>query len=437
MESSSLSPAQSQFYSSNITTRTNWQPWIICFTAALFYCYTYFLRVAPSNMMADLIHHFNIHAMQFGNLCAFYYYAYTPMQLPVGLIIDSFGARTVLAINCLIAALGLFIFTIADNYAFAATGRLLIGFGTAFAYISVLKLATIWLPPQRFAFVAGSTTALGMISATVSNFYLAKFVHQMGYQHALFSGIMVGVILAAILFLVIRNRPTNRFTPISNVSVSTAFAGLRAILKNRQMWYLGIMGALLYLPASMFLDVWGIPFLEGVYHTTPEQNASLVAMIFGGWIISAPLTGYISDRIHSRILPLAGGAILGALIIAVVIYEHQLSLGTLHGLLLLFGMCCGVHPLVFALGKEKNPPNMAGSALAVTNFLIMMGGVISQPLVGYLLDVHSHQLHLKGGNAVYSTEDFIYALSILPISLLLSLVFAWLIKDTKGKSARY
>ena len=144
-------------------------PWLIVCCGMLFYCYNYFLRVSPSVMQNELTDSFHITATQFGTLAAFYYYAYTPMQIPAGMIYDKFGVRLVLSFACLVAVLGLSIFISADNYLMAGAGRCLIGLGTAFAYIGTLKLASIWLPANRFATVAGLTTAIGMTSGSGSS----------------------------------------------------------------------------------------------------------------------------------------------------------------------------------------------------------------------------------------------------------------------------
>jgi fucose permease len=91
-------------------------PWLICGIAMLFYCFNYFLRVSPSVMQNELSQAFHITATQFGGLAAFYYYAYTPMQLPAGMLYDKFGVRFVLCFACFLAAVGLAIFISADNY---------------------------------------------------------------------------------------------------------------------------------------------------------------------------------------------------------------------------------------------------------------------------------------------------------------------------------
>jgi len=119
-------------------------PWLICGIGMLFYCFNYFLRVSPSVMQNDLMQGLHITAYQFGTLAAFYYYAYTPMQIPVGMIYDRFGAKIVQFLACLTAVLGVAIFISANSFLVAGIGRFLIGLGCAFAYIGVLKLASLW-----------------------------------------------------------------------------------------------------------------------------------------------------------------------------------------------------------------------------------------------------------------------------------------------------
>src|SRR5438105_10385840 len=97
--------------------------WLIVSCGMFFYCYNYFLRVSPSVMQNELTQAFHMTATQFGTLAGFYYWAYTPMQIPAGMIYDKFGVRFVLCAACLVAVLGLSIFVSADNYFMAGSGR--------------------------------------------------------------------------------------------------------------------------------------------------------------------------------------------------------------------------------------------------------------------------------------------------------------------------
>lgn len=411
-------------------------PWLICAIAAIFYCYAYFLRISPSVMMGQLMQGLHINATEFGTLAAFYYYAYTPMQLPVGILIDRFGARFVLFSACLIAVLGLFFFIHADSFASAAFGRFLIGFGASFSYITVLKLGTLWLPPNRFAIVAGLTTSFGMIAAAISDKYLAAFVQAIGYRDALLSALFAGILLSFVIFTVVRNRPNDgRIHHEDNLSFSELFKSMLTILKMPQMWLIGLIGLLLYLPASVFLDVWGIAYLEHVYHMTTSQATTAVSMVFLGWIISSPLIGAYSDFIGQRRLPLLLAAAGAFISVSLIFYLPNLSFNNVYLLFFIFGVFCGSHPLCFSLSKENNPKHLTGTATAVTNTVIMLGGVIFQPVVGWLLDYHAKGAVNASGVPVYTANDYHFALTIIPFAMLLSFVLCFFLRETHCKTA--
>lgn len=414
-------------------------PWFICIIGMLFYCFNYFLRVSPSTMQGDLTQHFQITATQFGTLAAFYYYAYTPMQLPAGLLYDKFGARFVLFIACLIAVIGLSIFISADSFAEAGVGRFLIGFGTAFAYIGVLKLASVWLPPNRFATVAGLTTALGMTCGALSQKYLTKVVEVIGYKQALHTSVIIGIFLSLAILFVVRSRPTkskhiNHNEMQSPLNLRQLVGALRIIATNPQMWLIGMIGCLLYLPASVFLDLWGIPYLKSVYQLTSDQAVNVSSLTFLGWIISGPVIGAFSDKIKRRRMPLVITGAIAASLLCIVFYVPGLTVTELYVAFFATGFCCGSHPLCFALGKENNPAPISGTAVAVTNMLIMAGGAIFQPVVGKLLDFHTTSPLGANGLPVYTASDYTFALSVIPLGVALGIIVSFFVKETYCES---
>lgn len=414
-------------------------PWMIVCCGMLFYCYNYFLRVSPSVMQNDLTQTFHITATQFGTLAGLYYWAYTPMQVPAGMIYDKFGVRFVLCAASLVAVFGLSIFVSSESFMMAATGRFLIGLGCAFAYIGTLKLASIWLPANRFATVAGLTTAIGMTSGALAQTYLTKVVEVIGYQESLRTALVAGVILSAIIIFLVRNRPqvtadgnaNEMQTPVDTKQLVNA---LRVIFTNPQMWLIGIIGCLLYLPSSVFLDLWGIPYLKTVYQLTPEQAVAISSYTFYGWIISGPIIGFISDKIKRRRMPLTFTGFFAAVLLCVVFYVPGLNLSGLYVVFFMIGFCCGAHPLCFALGKESNPIQISGTAVAVTNMLIMAGGAIFQPVVGKLLDLHTNNPVDVNGLPVYSSSDYTFALSIIPIGVALGIFLSIFLKETYCES---
>lgn len=415
-------------------------PWMIVCCGMLFYCYNYFLRVSPSVMQGELAQTFHITATQFGTLAGLYYFAYTPMQIPAGMIYDKFGVRLVLCAACLISVFGLYTFINAHDYFFAGFGRLLIGLGCAFAYIGTLKLAAVWLPANRFATVAGLTTAIGMTSGALAQKYLSGFVERIGYQESLRTALIAGVLLSIFMFILIRNRPRNTETSFSieemnPIDMNQLVQAIRFIITNPQMWLIGVIGCLLYLPSSVFLDLWGIPYLQAVYHVTGEQAVAISNYTFYGWILSGPIIGVLSDKINRRRLPLTVTGFFAAILLCVVFYLPSLiTLSSLYFIFFMIGFCCGAHPLCFALGKESNPIQISGTSVALTNMLIMAGGAIFQPIVGKLLDYHTTRPLGLDGLPAYSSADYTFALSIVPIGVAIGIFLSLFLKETYCKS---
>ena len=132
---------------------------IIVSLAGLFYCYEYLLRISPSVMVQQLMSYYGITATGIGLLSATYYYAYTPLQLFVGLFTDYLGAKKVLSMAILSCAVGCILFAATHFLSVAFIGRFLIGFGSAFAYVGALTLANSLLSKKYFSYYAGVITS--------------------------------------------------------------------------------------------------------------------------------------------------------------------------------------------------------------------------------------------------------------------------------------
>lgn len=411
-------------------------PWSMCLIAMIFYCYNYFLRVSPSVMQNELSEAFHITAYQFGTLAAFYYYAYTPMQLPAGMLYDKFGVRFVLSFACLVAVSGLAVFISADSYDIAKYGRFLIGLGCAFAYIGTLKLASNWLPANRFATIAGLTTTIGMIAAAGSQKYLSNFIELVGYKEALHSALIVGMVLSVLMVLLVRNHPEPHHAHFNSsqelkepINFKQLLSSIIIIFSNKQMWLIGAIGCLLYLPASVFLDLWGIPYLRTVYGLTASQAVGISNITFLGWIISNPIIGIVSDKIRRRKLPLIVMGLFASFLFILIFYGPKMNASALYTIFFFVGVSLGAQPLCFALGKENNALHLSGTSVATTNMLVMLGGVICQPLVGKLLDLHSTATNALG-LPIYNASDFAFAMSLVPIGVVLSVVLCFFLKET-------
>ncbi|NNM60389.1 MAG: MFS transporter [Legionellales bacterium] len=409
-------------------------PWIVCGVGALFYCYEYFLRVTPSVMQTQLMSSFNIDNALFGSLAAFYYYAYTPMQLPVGVLMDRYGPRKLLTLACLLCVIGTCFFG-TNSYSVAAFGRFLVGMGSAFAFVGVLKLATIWLPPHRFAMVAGMVTAMGMFGPMLGDISLTPLVAKIGWHQTVFITAILGVILTVILWVFIRDKNTLPNHPEMKTShrvenFKDLWTGLAHMLRIRQVWFSGLIAGCLFLPISIFAELWGIPYLEQAQHF-PDMYAGFVnPLLFLGFAIGGTLFGWVSDSIGRRREPIMVGGILAFISACLLFYVPRLSFTEICILLFLLGLFAGVEVITFALSRESVAHRFAGTAVAMTNFLTMLGGMIFQPVIGTLLDFHATNI-MKHSVTALTNSDYRFALTVVPICLAASAVLAFFVHEPR------
>lgn len=424
--------------------RVEWVGALICALGALYYSYEYLLRISPSVMEGALRAHFGLSATSFGLLSAFYYYAYVPLQLPVGILLDRYGPRLLLSLACVLCVIGTFLFTDTNVFAVSAAGRFLTGFGSAFAFIGVLKLATIWLPENRLAMVAGMTSALGTVGAMLGDNLLGSMVEHVGWVQTMHYSAYFGIILTIFLWLGIRDKKHDTSKSLLEghgtiSSLKQSVVDLLIIAKNKQMWITGMFGCLVYLPTTVFGELWGIPYLVHAHGLSQDAAAVANSLLFFGFMMGAPMMGFISDQISRRKPPMLVGAIGAGIVMTIILYTPHLTELQLDALMFLLGLLYSAQCIVFAVGRELSPAEAAATGIAMTNMLVMLGAMFLQPMVGRLLDFSvalrqgvkvEHHAAMEAANHLYTASDYTFAMSIIPIGIFTAACLVFFIKET-------
>ena len=197
-------------------------------------------------------------------------------------------------------------------------------------------------------------------------------------------------------------------------------------------WINGFIGGMLYLPASAFAELWGIPYLvsRGFSHT---GAATALSMVFVGWVVGGPIYGWISDRICRRRLPVFVGCIGSASIITALLLMPHLSKPTAYIMLFSFGFISSAQIIAFAIGREAGDAHLSGTAIALTNMLVMLCGAIYQPLIGHLVAWFSSGQVLNGV-PVYTYDNYAFALTAIPIGIFIAAFMCFFLKETYGQS---
>ena len=408
--------------------------WIIWGLSALFMFYKYAIEVSPSVMTQDLMRTFNINGAETGNLAACYFYAYLIMQIPAGLLLDRFGPKKMTSFAILLAALGTLAFCRATNLFEASLGRFLTGAGASFAALNCLKLIANWFPKRNFAFMVGLMMTLGMLGAVGGQAPLNAFIQAFHWQKALEIIAGIGVILAILFWLVVKDRPAHHKEELLVATRLSLLESCKRIFKHSQSWTLSIYSGLAFAPISVFGGLWGVPFLKETFGLSSMVAAHEVSLVFIGFAAGAPLAGWLSEKLGFRKPIMLWGTLVGLLAITFVLYAPITSSVWLGLNLFIFGFSLSAFLLSFTMIRESHSLGIAATAVGFMNAFNALFGALSDPLTGKFLDM-GWQGTMVDGARIFPVAAYKAALATLPIFLLLSLILLYFIKETYRKEA--
>lgn len=390
-----------------------------------FLFYKYVLQNFPSVMAPQLMDSFHLHGLGLGVLSGVYFWTYLIVPLFVGIILDHYGTRWVTSGAILCCALGTFIFAQAEHLNTAVWGRALIGVGVSFASIAYFKLSAVWFAKKYYALLTSLLVAAGMVGAVCGQMPLAWLVNQIGWRGSLSSLAWTGIVLAALFLLIVKDKPANAIESHQTTKSENLWGDVLLIIKNKQNWLLTAYSGLAFSPIVIFCGLWGNPFLQKAYNLDKLIAPSLISLVFIGLAISCPLFALFINRVRNRCAFMFYSTLVSALCITLVIYAHPMPLWLLSFLLFMFGFSLGAFPVVFVIGKELNPLHLAGTATSLINASDAFLDAVTEPAIGYLLDVFS----TPGTTHDFSLFGYHIALAILPLFQIIGALMLKWVKD--------
>jgi MFS family permease len=405
--------------------------WIVWGLAAAFYFSDYLARVAPGVMHKYLQMDFGMNEAGFGILTASFYIPYIFMQIPVGLTVDRMSVRWLLTIMSLITAFGCCVFGLADGLITASVGRMLIGFSAAFAFVCSLRLATSWFPPTMLGLLSGLTQSLGMLGAAAGEAPVSFLVSNVGWRHSMLIIAFLFIALAGLLYQFIQDKPGVHPRVALTPPRISIVQSLKIILSCKQTWLNALYAGFLFGPTAVIGEAIGPAYLQFGRGLGMHAAAFATGLIFIGWGISGPLSGWLSDKMGRRKPIMIVSALCGIVFTSLFVFLPNLSETSAYLIFFAFGLTNTGVAIAYAVSTELHDRSLVGTSIAFTNMTSIFVGALLQPLVGCLVDMVS-------GVRAYNVEhllliDFQSGLKILPLCSLVALVLAFTIKETYCK----
>jgi sugar phosphate permease len=415
-----------------------WSVWGI---AAIFYLTGFYQRVSPAVMTGELMRDFSIGAKELGTLSAFYFYFYVAMQIPTGVLVDSWGARRLLIWGSISAAIGTFVFGSTHDFATACAGRALVGAATAVGWLVVLKLATHWFPSERFAMLTGLGLFFGNIGALGAQVPLRVAIEHFGWRAVVLGSASALLLVCLLAWLVVKDDPSDAglrsFAPASirehrTSSTLDLLKGFKNIFAYRNTWLIVLAQGGIVGPILAFTGLWGTPFLKARFGIASTTAAAVCSVMIVCWAVSSPISGHLSDRLGMRKPIYLGGAVVAAIGWIVMFYLRSLPLSVFTVVAAITGLACGPVVIGFAAGKESVPPKFLGTLTGAVNIGNMSGPAILQPAIGWVLD-REWSGQMANGFRIYDSPAFEKGFLLIVAWSVLSCVLIAATQETKCK----
>ena len=415
--------------------------WVIFVVLALAYLLVFFHRLSPAVVALDMMRDLGASATLMGILASAYFYPYAAMQLPAGLLADSWGPRKTITSSFVVAGVASILFGLTESATVAIIARVFVGLGVAFCFVSVMKVLTQWFKVSEFSLMAGLLLSMGGLGALCAATPLALLSEVLGWRG---SFIVIGVVttlLSAVIWLVVRNRPQDMGLPAPEPFRSGDSAakapqqrvslrdGVKIVLRKWHFWPLGFW---LFCNAGIFFSfsgLWGGPYLMHVYGLSKTQAGNILGMMALAMVVGCPLTSHLSEVLRSRKLVLLGGALLQLALCSVIAFGPTLMPApVLYVWSFLFGVGgSGVVAVAYTVCKEMFSVEIAGTAVGLTNLFPFLGGALMQPLVGLVLQA-------KEGNAAsYAPETYGAGFLVYVVLAVAGIAAALLTRETYGR----
>ncbi len=393
----------------------------------------FFHRNSPAAMADALAAEWHAGPALLGAVSASYFWVYTAMQVPTGILADQLGPRRIVSLGMAAAGVGTVLFALAPDAAWGAAARMLIGFGVSFPFISLMKFAAVWFPERQFATISGLTVFIGNIGAVLAATPLVWVMHHMAWQGVFLGLGAATLVLAAVTWRLVYDRPEHAGLPPVHAPTPAEEGagphwreGLMRVLRNRRTWPGFVLNFGLAGGAFGFAGLWGVPFLEGSYGMGKAEAATQTSLLVAACAVGGLVIGRISDALGRR-RPVMLVWTLAHTLLWLPWLLHWPLTGWRHSLLSAgLGFTSAAFALTWAVAKEVNAPRLAGMAAGVVNTGAFLGGAVIQQAIGFWVEWRS--------GSVPAAAALHEAVWLIPLTCAAGVVAAWGVTETYARN---
>jgi len=379
------------------------------------YFLSFFFRNVNAVISRDLARDFALSPADLGFLTSTYLLAFAAIQLPLGVLLDRYGPRRVVAGLMCVAAAGALTFGLAQDFVTLSIGRALIGLGVSAGLMGAIKAFSLWFPLSRMATLNGLYLGIGGLGGLSATAPVEMLLGPFGWR-ALFYGLALASVAAAgLIFLLVPEKPL----PGHGQTLRAQIAGFRQVFASVPFWRIAAPLVVCHAGYQALQGLWLAPWLYDVAGRTRGEVASLLLATAIAYTIGSVFFGVSSDRLAhagiSRMTVYKLGLALSLALFALLAAGVQTGLAAI---LAVYGFAAISASLAYALFTPLFPPDMTGRVNTASNVLMFGCSFAFQWGIGAVLRLY------PVADGRYAAEGYAAAFVILGVLQLAAL--AWL-----------
>ncbi len=392
--------------------------WIIFGAGAAVYLVAVMQRTSMGIAGVSAAERFNSSAAALSSLAVLQLVVYASMQVPVGVLIDRFGPRTLMLSGTAIMAIGQLVVAGSLSISVAVLGRILVGAGDAAIFISLIRLISSWFSGAIVPQLSQWAGNIGQLGQVLSALPFAWVLHNYGWSPAFVSAASVSVLALFLGVVALRDRPVDASGAAPANSLRTALGHLRVALK-RPGTQLGFWSHYVSQSAgTVFTMFWGIPFMVFGLGLSEQTAAGMLLVLVGAGMVSGPFIGILTARFPLRRSSFVLGIVTGIGIAwsAVLLWPGEPPFWLVIVLVVVMGVGGPGSLIGLDFARTFNPMRSQGSANGIVNIGGFLASFVMIFLIGAVLDL-LNQARIAAGQ-----PSDLYALASFRLAFLVQFV---------------
>ena len=403
------------------------------------YVLVFFHRLAPAVVAVDMMRDLQASGALMGILASAYFYPYALMQIPAGLLADSWGPRRSITFFFIFAAAGAVALALAQSVSAAILARIVVGLGVAMVFVPTMKILTNWFEPEKYVRMTGFLMAMGGFGGYIAATPLAYLSASIGWRGSMIVIGALTLIIALAIWLMVRDTPQEMGFNIFNnqqqakpaAQKISMWRGMLLVIKEPRFWPWAMVFFLGAVVSLSFTGLWGGPFLMHVYGMSKTEVGGILSMMALGLMFGAPTMSWLSDQVfQTRKTLLAVNQFIALCLFALLaFFTGDFNKPLLYIWCFSYSFfISGAVVVGYSSIKEYFPLEIAGTATGLINIFPFAGAALGQPLMGLYLD------HFGALGDSYTMEAYSSAFKIGLLFLLGAFVASTLVKETLQKT---